>query len=88
MSQKTLIEFDLDRYLRASKKLDLSHIDLSVFKMGAKLLLCTFRDSMEVWRGLGESIKRVYYDTVNVKDTTRDCKTDLWLLLRAAPLLV
>jgi len=27
MSKKTLIEFDLDRYLRASKKLDLSHID-------------------------------------------------------------
>ena len=27
MSEKTHIEFDLDRYLRASKKLDLSHID-------------------------------------------------------------
>jgi hypothetical protein len=29
--------------------LNLSHINLSVFKMGAKLLLCTFRDSMKVW---------------------------------------
>jgi hypothetical protein len=27
MGQKTVIEFDLDRYLRASKKLDLSHLD-------------------------------------------------------------
>src|SRR5919108_1660883 len=27
MGQKTIIDFDLDRYLRASKKLDLSHLD-------------------------------------------------------------
>jgi hypothetical protein len=27
MGQKTVIDFDLDRYLRASKKLDLSHLD-------------------------------------------------------------
>ena len=27
MSEKTVIEFDLDRYLRASKKLDLSGLD-------------------------------------------------------------
>src|ERR671923_53448 len=29
MGQKTIIDFDLDRYLRASKKLDLSHLDWS-----------------------------------------------------------